>query len=320
MKWKNLLPIIGISIFIFLVYRIGITNLLSGFKSIKPIYFILFLCFIPVVLFLLTLKWAFILKNQDIKLSLLELFRIYMIGLFYGIITPAKAGSLIRAYYVKKKTNKGLIEISTSIVVERALDILSILFISIFGALFLFSFNSDLILKLIISFVILVAASIFFINEKRSRFIFGLVFKYILPKSLKEKIDNSFSSFYKNIPSPKNIVFFSAVTIFTWIVIGFQAALMMRAFSINISFLNIITIFLIAVAIGTIPITISGLGTREATLIALFSIFNISAAKVMSASIALLVIGSLIPAFIGFLLSLKEGKDEIFNNNTSSTK
>jgi len=320
MKWKRWLSLIGISIFIYLVYRIGLANILSGFEHIKIFYFILFLFFIPISLFMLTLKWAFILKEQGINLSLSELFKIYIIGTFYGIITPAKAGSLIRAHYIQKRTNKGLVEISTSIIVERALDILSILFLSIIGTILLFSKNSILIINLIISFSILVAVSIFFLNEKRSRFVFSLIFKYILPKSLKEKVDASFSSFYKSIPSIKSILFFALVTMFTWLIAGLQASFMFRAFSVDVPFLNTITIFLISVAVGTIPITVSGLGTREATLIALLGLFNVPAARIMSASILLLVIGSLLPAFIGFLLSLKEDKNEIFNNHSTSAR
>ena len=285
-------------------------------------FWMLFLLLLILDLSLLVFKWSFILKKQGIQLPFLYLFKIYMIGLFYGVITPAKAGSLGRIFYIKNKTNKSLVEISSSIVIERALDLITILFLSGLGALFLFKNIAGLTTKLIISFILIISICIFFISESRSKFVFSLIFKYVLPKNLKEKVNNSFSEFYKSIPSAKNIFIFFLLTIITWTVVAIKSVFMARAFSINTPFLSAATIFLISIAIGTLPITISGLGTREATLIALFNLFDIPIAKVMSMAVILLLFGSVIPAFIGYLISLKEEipKNEILNNNSTSPK
>jgi len=54
--------------------------------------------------------------------------------------------------------------------------------------------------------------------------------------------------------------------------------------------------------VAMIPISISGLGTREAALITLFGLFGVSAAKVFSLSIITLIIVGIIPSIIGIFL------------------
>lgn len=324
MKIKKILPFIGLSIFIYLVYKTGPLNILSGFKDITLNYFLIFMFLLIIAVTFLAFKWGFILKKQNIQLPFLYILKTYLISIFYGAITPARAGSLIRAYYIKNKTNKSLIESSSSIVIERALDLLVIIFLSFLGSLFLFNhILPDLITKLLISFFLIIGVCLFFISEKRSKLVFSLVSKYILPKSLREKADSSLSSFYKTIPSPKNIILFIILTFIAWILIAIKSTFMARAFSIEIPFITAATIFLISIAVGTIPITVGGLGTREVALVTLFGLFDVPAAKAMSMSITLFLTGSILPALIGFLLSLKEEKiqkNEILNNNSPSSK
>lgn len=56
--------------------------------------------------------------------------------------------------------------------------------------------------------------------------------------------------------------------------------------------------------IGLIPITISGLGTRELTLVALFSIFAVNADAVMAMSIVGIVITNVAPSLAGWYFTL----------------
>jgi hypothetical protein len=57
--------------------------------------------------------------------------------------------------------------------------------------------------------------------------------------------------------------------------------------------------------IQLIPITVSGLGTREATLIFLFSLLGIPAQDVVVFSLLLLFISTILPATVGLFLFLK---------------
>ena len=63
--------------------------------------------------------------------------------------------------------------------------------------------------------------------------------------------------------------------------------------------------------VGQIPITINGLGTREAVMISLFGLLGIGATKIFSMSIINLIINGIIPAIIGLALITLSKEDKI---------
>jgi len=59
---------------------------------------------------------------------------------------------------------------------------------------------------------------------------------------------------------------------------------------------------------GLIPISISGLGTREAVLVSVFVLYGIAPEKVMSMSLVGLILCAYIPAFAGWVFSFQKSK------------
>jgi len=71
-------------------------------------------------------------------------------------------------------------------------------------------------------------------------------------------------------------------------------------------------LFILIIAIGNVvaylPITIYGLGTREITMIRLFSIFNVVPEKIVSLSLFWFVITWLFPSLLVATVTVREGK------------
>ena len=102
MRWKKYLPIFGILLFIYILIKIDLKNVLLEIQNAN-IYFLLIAIFLVFVMMLSeTIKWFTIAKFQDIKIPFSEAFKINMIDNYYGFITPSKVGSVIRAEYLKK--------------------------------------------------------------------------------------------------------------------------------------------------------------------------------------------------------------------------
>lgn len=306
MKLKNLLPLIGIAIFIYIVTNIGVAKIINSFSGIKLTYIFLALILLVAEITMLTFKWDVILKRQNFRLDFLYLIKIYLIGIFYGFITPSRAGSLMRASYLKKKTNRPVIECGSSIVLERILDFLVIFIMSIIGALLLIEYLPGLFSKLIWVFVGFIVLSSFFLSKGRSEFVLKLIHKFLIPSRLKNKVKDSFNSFYNSLLRPKELVYPIILTIATWVLVYSYSFLIAKAFMIDIPYFYFIMIFPISTIIAMIPITVGGIGTREASLIMLFSLFGIAPAKILSMSIVNLIIGGCIPALLGFTLSLRK--------------
>ena len=309
-SYKRILSLIGIIIFIYLIYKIGLDKIFESFSQINLWYVLLSLIPLSVLFFFLTYKWHAILKLQGFSnLGAWFLLKVYLIGAFYGFITPSRTGSLIGAVYLKEKTQRPLIECGTGIVVTHILDLLVIFLFATIGAVILTlkkDFLPGLLSKIIIAFIIFAVITLILISKTRSRFILMKIHKYLVPEKFKDKARDSFHSFYSSLPKAKNLLYPLFLTIIAWALSYTFAFSIAKSLNIHIPYFSFITIYAIATVIGMIPITISGLGTREASLITLFSVFNIPSASIMSMSILNLIIGACMPALIGFLLSIKK--------------
>ena len=84
---------------------------------------------------------------------------------------------------------------------------------------------------------------------------------------------------------------------------------------IDIPIVYFFAIFPIGTIISLIPISINGLGTREAVLISLFGLFGVSAAKVFSMSIICLFITGILPAIPAIWLVFKNNNDKRLYSN-----
>ncbi len=317
MKWEKIrryIPIIGIGLFIYLLIRLDITKIFQEFDNIKWIYISFSTILVVVYLFFQTLKWFILAKRQKVRISFGEAFKINFISNFYGFITPAKIGTVIRADYLKKKgteTGKGV----SNFVIDKMLDFCS-LFLLIFGLGFII--YREVIPEtawylLLLTFAVLIILFFIFYNKNNSKFLLRPIYRKLIPDKLKEKSKIHFNSFYQDMPSVTFLFLALLINLSAWIINYLNIYLVGLALGININFVYFLIILPIATLIAQIPITIDGLGTRELTMISLFGILGISATKIFSMSILSIIVINIIPSIIALIFILSERKNEIYN-------
>ncbi|MBU1246209.1 MAG: lysylphosphatidylglycerol synthase transmembrane domain-containing protein [Nanoarchaeota archaeon] len=301
MNWKKILPVIGIVIFVYLIKKIGVGTILKNFEGINYFYFAIVIALVPIILLLQVTKWILILKEQKIDLKFSLAFKYYVLSVFYGFVTPGRVGALVRASYMKDEIKKPWLACVSSIVLERILDLIVIFGLAIIGIIVLSEFFGAFLLTLIIVIAAFIVGCVLLLWGKTSNFIFKKVWQFLLPPKFKKESDKAFSDFYNNLIGIKKLILPFLFTFLTWCAIYIQSYFAGKSFGIDLSWL----IFLIVVPIGTImvmlPISISGLGTREVTLAYLFSFFGIAADKVVSFSLTVFVLNAIIPLILVLL-------------------
>jgi len=299
MKLKKYLPIFGILLFIYILVKIDLQAVLSEIQNTN-IYFLLIAVFLVFIMMLSeTIKWFTIARFQNIKIPFSEAFKINMIDNYYGFITPSKVGSVIRAEYLRKYTEghfgKGLF----NFIIDKVMDLSAIIFIAI-----IFSYNFKDKLDLPIGFftalfLFFVFGTLFFLKKERSEVILRIIYRKLVPNRFRDQAKSSFESFYDHVPKKRYFILFFLLNLFNWIINYTLAYSVGLSLGINLPFIYYLSIFPLATLVSLIPISVAGLGTREATLISLFGLFGIAAAKVFSMSIISLLIAGIIPAIIG---------------------
>jgi uncharacterized protein (TIRG00374 family) len=307
LSWRRLLPLIGIVIFIVLIFKIGIKEILSTLTEAKIGYIIIAFLFSFLFLFLQALKWHLILKKQGIVLSLWYTLKLQFISVFYGMVTPGRVGSFVKIFYLKDKIKKSVGACTSSVLLERLLDLFNVLLFAFVGGLLLVHYFSNILWVVLILLVLFFIGVYVLFNRKLSDYFIKFVHRFLIPRKFKERFKNGFSDFYNTLIKPYKLSTPFLISFLAWLGVYTQNYFVALAFGVHVPYFYFITLFSIATVVTLIPITVSGLGTRELTLVGLFSIFGVAPEKVIVFSVVSVLLAIVLSVF-GGLFALKEGK------------
>jgi glycosyltransferase 2 family protein len=315
MSWKMIrkwLPFVGLALFVYLLIKLDITEIFKQISEMRAFYLIIALPLVLLFLIFQTLKWYVLARKQKIPVAFWKSFKINLISDFYGLVTPGKLGAVMRADYLKKyaTVGKGL----SNFVIDKVLDLSSLFFLAIVLGFFVLRGKLDIMMLnfMTMLFLILILCFISFYDKKRSQFFLKIAYRKFMPKKMKTKAKAAFDSFYEDLPKKSSLVSVFLVNLCAWIVNYTVVYFIALSLGIEIKFIYFLAIYPVGTLIAQIPITISGLGTREAALIGLFGLFGVGAVKVFSMSIIGLFIMAVFPSLIIIPFILKErNKNEV---------
>ena len=301
---KKILSLIGLIILVTLFYKIGFNNIINAFTNINLLILFGSLIFSVIVLIPPTIKWMLILMQQDVNINWYTLAKIELIGTFYGIITPGRVGTFIRCFYLKDKINKKLGFCMSSVVVDKLLDMLAILFFAFIGVLLIVHRVSGLFSSFILFLIIFLATVIFFSSKKRAMYFFNIIYNFLIPNKYRKSAHGFFHSFYNNSIHPLHLILPFLIALISYLLFYTLTFIVAQAFAVNVPYLYFIPLLSLATIIGMLPVTIAGLGTREATLVGLFSLFNQDPSKVIAMSLTAFIISTIVPSLLGWYFSM----------------
>ena len=229
-------------------------------------------------LFLKSYRWRMLLKQQGIIYNSIEIFLVYLSSLYFGFLTPGRAGEFIKVLYLKSDHNVSIPKGFSSVLVDRLFDLYLLL---IFGSLgiWYFDFIGNLNYLPILILFILLLAPIVLVNMPIKNFIINTLFKIFISKKLKSKVRKGSKIFFDNFYTLINLKLLlgGVFTILSYAFFFLQCYFIAIAVKLPANFIFIVFSMGIANLISFIPISVSGLGTRDATLIFLFSTIGIDA-------------------------------------------
>lgn len=302
---KKILPLVGIIILIILLIRADISKVILSLESANYQYLLLVLFFIIAGLVLNTLKWSILLKRQKLRVAFGQLLRFNLIGQFYGMVTPGRLGNLIRINYLKKHTQKSYSESSVSVFLDRIVDLLGILILSVLGIFIFLKYLPIRFIYLNIACLFLVLVIIFFIiNQKLHKKWLRFIYSKLVPLKYKQSLKSVYYSFYQD--SPKYFALFLVVllSLLIWLILMTGSYFVVKSLNINISWLYLMPALAISTVISLLPVSISGWGTREMVLLALFAPFHIGLEQILAFSILNFFLLSVLPGLVGAGLAI----------------
>ncbi len=137
MKWKYVVGILISIIFVWLAFR-NVPVVEFWTRITEANYLFVILATIPglITYFIRAYRWKYLLILQK-NIPLFSVFSAMSIGFFANAVLPARAGEVIRAYVLGRNENISKTAILATVLIERLLDVLSLLMIAVGVILFL---------------------------------------------------------------------------------------------------------------------------------------------------------------------------------------
>jgi len=302
--------LIGIFIFVYVLWNINIIKFIEILNGVDILFLsISFLIIFPSI-WLKSLKWKVFINAFGIDCNTSDLLKIWLKGFSISMITPARLGDISRAYFLRKrvKIGKGI----TSVVLDRIIDVFLLFFFAIIGisslVLIYLEFSGILYIFIILFIVFLI---FLFIISKKNTTIFLLkpIFRKFIPKKHKTDISINFKEFYKGFKeirnNKKSVIYALIIGIITWFISVFQYYLLALSINLNLSYMFLFSAMAVVALLDALPISFSGIGTRDLALITLFSTISISKEYAISYSFLVLLFSYVFIGLFGAFLLLR---------------
>ncbi len=287
--------IFGVSILSILFYKIGVDNLLDTISKTKPEFMIIVFC-LYLVSFIIGAINLKILFDPVYKFKFKTIFKHSTKSWAIGLITPGKIGEYSIAYFIKEYVDIG--KSVAIITIDKIITIIVLCLMAITGTFVFFNLNDAL--KIIAGIIILISILIVSIFSEKIR---ELIKHYLLRK--KAKMFSGFSSTLKDytISKKKVLLINFWLTFLKWSISTISTYLLIKGMGGQTGFLILFPLTAITTIVALIPISLSGLGTKELTAVFLYNLIGIDAQITLSVHIVLIFFNYIFAFF--FLLAYK---------------
>jgi len=243
-------------------------------------------------LLLTGIRWRHIIQTMGYQLPFGRTMSVIMASCPLAVITPSRVSDFLRALGIRDIVP--LAEGSGSVLVYKFVDVQSLCLLGIGGALWVGLYEWALWMTFALASGF---AMLGLISKKRTFFL-----RLPLLNRFEDKLLKLFSAFGAMRERPWRYIGLSVLSIIAWsfgMLIFFSLTLV---FDADVSVANIFALWPIAVFVGLLPVTLSGMGTRDSAFIALLGFtggadFNEAAVLAATLTYAVTVLG--IPAIVG---------------------
>ncbi|MBD3266861.1 flippase-like domain-containing protein [bacterium] len=258
-KKQILLTAITLGVFVFLFRNVSFLEMRNVISQANGMY--LFAAFLVMFTFplLCAIRWQMIVVQIGADLSVWESFKIIMAAWPIGAVTPAKSGDLIKLLFLKNVLPYS--KTTGVILAERLMDVLALCTFSIVLGIQYGFYKASLFSG---AMLVGVAGLVFLLETPLIR---------LVPARWTWLMENVFEATKYMFRNGRNFFSLLCISLLNWFMTFMQTWLCYQAFGYAVPLAYIMAALPIAIFIGLIPVTLSGMGTRDWAIIELFGQF-----------------------------------------------
>lgn len=308
---KRYYHLIGIVILVIILVKIDFHKITACLLSLNYKLFILINLLIIPSLFLKAYRWRYLLKLQRITYPIRDSFLSYLGSVYAGMVTPGRIGEALRAVYLKKEKGIQLSKGLASVAFDRLLDIYMLSALGCLGLWYFLNKTNARVGLLIFLAVFVVIPIILILNKSFLEKVVKIIYRFMVSGLDRRFFEGQVKEFLDSFKEMIGVRIYLplALTVLAYLVYFWQSYLLAHLIPVDISYMTIVFFVSIASLVSILPISILGLGTREAVFIYLFSLIGFGAEKAVMYSFLLFFSFYITGGLIGFFGWLIKGRD-----------
>ena len=253
-------------------------------------------------------RWRVLLKELGIATpSLREACTLFMIGQFAGGATPGQTGDFVRAWYLRER-GAPLSAALFSILIDRLLDFFLLAILSLFGLVaFLDIFPAatrPAILVATVGFALVVAVTVPALIARGPRRWLMTRLRGVAPRAVAERLERWQELLDTLDGRPALVLTLLFATIAATAVVMVRIWLLYRALDVVIPVALLVSASALISILQTLPVSVMGVGVRDAVLIAVLTHHGYTAERALALS-ALFLLLTVEQMLIGFFVSMR---------------
>lgn len=289
LKYKNYFfkLLISLLLFLFLLRFVNFSDLAQIGKNLSWPYLVLYFILVFFDRLIMAYKWRILLVAKGVMVSWMDLTLIYFKGTFIGNLLPTSlGGDAVRAYELSK-VSKNMVEVVSSIIMERYLGFLSSAAMAVMVIPFLIMLYPEfprILLLLLILF--LLSGFLFLFWIMRMETLPKTLFAFLSRLHWADKIQRISASFVLYRNHPRALGLFLVWSFGEQLVPVLSTFLLVLALGLLIPMYYLIPVIPLTQFFARIPISLSGLGIQEGLFISIFSLVGIKTTSAFALGLA----------------------------------
>ncbi len=290
----------GLLLLGFLIWKLDASAVYTAIQNIQPLYLVAAILLNIPQIFTKALRWRYLMMAQGIQYSTSSSVLAYFGSIFIGLLTPGRLGEFVKTVHVSRDCGIPAARAFSSVLVDRLFDLYALL---LFGSAAIFSTTQQQSTALLFAeaALLLVLPILAILHRGTFESLQALALK---TGKIGAKLFGEGSWLHElrlYLISLRWIHILIAVffTVIAYALFFTQCYLLARGMDLRVPFLTICFAVSLGSLVTLIPISISGLGTREAVMIAYLGRHGVSPELSLGYSLLIFVTFYLAGGIIG---------------------
>lgn len=297
-RW--LIRLLGVLLFVGILLLVDVPHILSYLAQAD--FGLVVLSNVLVVPHLATKawRWQVLLRSVGIRIGLVEASRLYAVGQAAGFLTPGQAGDAVKAVYLRG-AGHSLGRALVTVVVDRMYDLLVVGGLAVWGVFVFGQVPSGQTAMIVLFVVLIVVLFALFASHGWQQPLARVVVRVVPPRFLRGRDPQR--TLEGLVLPPSALAWSFAITLISFVISYYRSWLVWAALDLYVPSEYFLAATSIAGIAAILPVTVAGVGTRDAAFVVLFAMMGYSAesAAALATLVLLHQITNWIVGFLGFI-------------------